>query len=78
MKGEEPLGNVLEFYGGNENKMLTKAEVERLAMVDAIDQKTEFRKLNRHFKEGYVVFNTPKTANIDGEMPEPTSTSSVK
>ena len=34
IKGEEPLGNVLEFYGGNDSKMRSLNEFARGAEED--------------------------------------------
>ena len=34
IKGEEPLGNVLEFYGGNDSKMRSEDDFARVAEED--------------------------------------------
>ena len=34
IKGEEPLGNVLEFYGGNDSKMRSSEDFARVAQED--------------------------------------------
>ena len=34
IKGEEPLGNVLEFYGGNDSKMRSGEDFARVAEED--------------------------------------------
>lgn len=47
VKGVEPLGNVLEYYGGNETKMRSEADFER-ARVLTFTTKEEFTDLNRH------------------------------
>ncbi len=46
VKGVEPLGNVLEFYGGNETKMRSDADFERARVLTFT--KEDFTSLNRH------------------------------
>ena len=63
-KGEEPLGNVLEYYGGNEHSMINSENYradEDQTVVKCF--KKELKKMNKHYKNGYVVFNRAKTEN---------------
>ena len=67
VKGVEPLGNVLEYYGGNDSKMRSDWD-SRMVEEDQqaeLNFKTELPKLNRHFDGNYVVVNRAKTPNID-------------
>ena len=67
-KGTEPMGNVLEYYGGNDTKVRGSGEVkpgdDQLA---GLDFRAELKKLNKHMVDGYVVFNKPKALNPDCE-----------
>ena len=66
----EPLGNVLEFYGGNDSKMRTDLDCRRISEEDQqydIDFKKELKKLNRHYEGEYVVVNRAKIASIDDD-----------
>ena len=69
-KGEEPLGNVLEFYGGNDSKMRNKEDFSRTDddQTANLDFKSELRKLNKHLQGNYVVMNRSKNANPDDEF----------
>jgi Asp-tRNA(Asn)/Glu-tRNA(Gln) amidotransferase C subunit len=70
VKGVEPLGNVFEFYGGNEEKLRTKAH---FAMAEAegtnLNNKAKFIKMNQHAKAdgNYSVLPDTKLPNPDGE-----------
>ena len=68
-KGTEPLGNVLEHYGGNKTKV-RRAEDFRNTDDDqtaGLDFRSELKKLNKHVKDDYVVLNMPKQFNPDSE-----------
>ena len=69
IKGVEPLGNVLEYYGGNDSKMRDNEDFLREDddQNSEIDFKTELGKLNKHKKGNYVVFNRSKLPNLDSE-----------
>ena len=54
--GVEPLVNVLEFYGGNSNKMRTKEEDFRLE--DNEDVQKEIKRMNKNLQSTLV--KTPK------------------
>jgi aspartyl/glutamyl-tRNA(Asn/Gln) amidotransferase C subunit len=70
VKGVEPLGNVFEFYGGNEENLRTK---EDFAHSEATglnkNKKQAFIKMNKHAqKDGnYSVLPLCSTPNPDGE-----------
>ena len=69
MKGEEPLGNVLEFYGGNDSKMRNESDFLREDddQTRHLNFKDELKKLNRHLQGNYVVLNRTKEPNLDDE-----------
>ena len=69
MKGEEPLGNVLEFYGGNDSKMRKESDFMREDddQTRNLDFKAELGKLNKHLRGNYVVLNRTKSPNLDDE-----------
>ena len=69
-KGTEPLGNVLEHYGGNDTMVRSNEEMR----FDKDDQtrdlcfRSELTKLNKHLTpEGYVAMNKSKVFNPDSE-----------
>ena len=69
VKGVEPLGNVLEFYGGNNSKMrsnddFAKAEDDQTRNLNF---KQELSKLNKHVRGNYVVLNRTHKPNLDQE-----------
>ena len=67
-KGEEPLGNVLEYYGGNDTKMLSSANYRKDEdQTVTEDFRAELKKMNKHFKGGYVEFNKARSPNPHGE-----------
>ena len=68
-KGEEPLGNVLEFYGGNQSKMREPEDFEREDddQTRGLDFRQELGKLNKHLKGNYVVVNRAAVPNMDEE-----------
>ena len=69
VKGVYPLGNVLEFYGGNDSKM--RNELDFLREDDdqtrGLNFRQELKKLNKHVKGNYVVLNRTKKPNLDAE-----------
>ena len=69
IKGVEPLGNVLEYYGGNSTKMRSEADFARIKEDETnnIDFQSELKKMNKHYKDGYVVLPKPKSFNPDCE-----------
>ena len=56
-KGTEPLCNVLEFYGGNEEKMRRESDYEK-EPEETVDIQSEIKKMNRNMQNGLV--KTPK------------------
>ena len=50
VKGQEPLGNVFEFYGGNETNMRTAADFNNKSddQMSDIDFRKELKKINKH------------------------------
>ena len=56
VKGQEPLGNVLEIYGGNSGKLRTAEDFIHVEDDQnyGIDFKTELAHLSKHYKDGYV------------------------
>ena len=76
VKGVEPLGSVLEIYGGNFQKMRTAAgylranddQISDDTMQPKYDYFKEIQKLNKHMKaSGYVEFNRSTKFNPDEE-----------
>ena len=70
VKGVEPLGNVLEFYGGNDTLVRSEEDFKQLEKDDLMEGmkfRDEAKKLNKHMKANYVVLNTPKQFNPDQE-----------
>ena len=69
VKGVEPLGNVLEFYGGNDSKMRTETDYVRTSedQTHGLDFRKELKKLNKHTQGNYVVLNRTKRPNVDSE-----------
>ena len=69
VKGVEPLGNVLEIYGGNELNMRTDEDFERKDddQTAGVDFNAELKKMNKHMDGNYVVLNTPGTFNPDSQ-----------
>ena len=64
----EPLGNVLEFYGGNDSKMRTDLDCRRIVEEDQqydIDFHKALGDLNKHYDGNYVVVNKATISNID-------------
>ena len=62
----KPLGNVLEYYGGNDSKMRTRSESQHSSeKVDNLSFKQKLGTLNKHFDGQYVVVTAAKTPNID-------------
>ena len=54
----EPLANVLEFYGGNEEKMRRVSSPEDFVDEDKIEIQKEIKKMNRNMQGSLV--KTPK------------------
>ncbi len=52
-EGTEPLANVLEYYGGNDEKMRSELQQE-----ESVDILGEMKKMNRNMQGGLV--KTPK------------------
>ena len=73
VKGVNPLGNVLEFYGGNDTRLRTEEDFDREGddQTRDLNFKDELNKLNRHMAEinggEYIVVNKPKAFNPDCE-----------
>mmetsp|Transcript_86769 Transcript_86769/g.119430 ORF Transcript_86769/g.119430 Transcript_86769/m.119430 type:complete len:123 (+) Transcript_86769:172-540(+) len=71
VKGVEPLGNVLEFYGGNELKIRTEADFKRGRegedQTANLNFREELRKINANMKGDYVVVPKPSSPNPDSE-----------
>ena len=72
VKGVAPLGNVLEFYGGNQTRLRTEEDFEREGddQTRDLNFKDELNKLNFHMDDHdgeYVVVNKPKAFNPDCE-----------
>ena len=69
VKGVEPLGNVLEIYGGNQHNLRNADDFERKDddQTQEVDFKTELHKMNRHMDGNYVVLNRPGNFNPDSE-----------
>ena len=67
VKGEEPLGNVLEFYGGNNSKMRNEDDFLRDDddQMRGLDFRAELKKLNKHVQGNYVVLNKTSAPNAD-------------
>jgi len=63
------MGNVFEFYGGNETKMRTEEDFIREGddQTKGSDFNSELRKLNKHMIDNYVVLPKPRTPNPDSE-----------
>lgn len=64
VEGVEPLGNVFEFYGGNEDRMRTAEDYE--SERDHLDGKSfnvELKKLNRHMNGDYVELPKPSVVS---------------
>jgi hypothetical protein len=55
-EGTEPLANVIEYYGGNDEKMRSKAE--DYVDADKYEIQSEIKKMNKHM-QGTLV-KTPK------------------
>jgi hypothetical protein len=53
----EPLCNVLEYYGGNEEKM-RRMEDKEIEAVSDVDIQSEIRKMNKNMQGNLV--KTPK------------------
>ena len=68
-RGTEPLGNVLEHYGGNDTKLRGPADFKNKAddQTAGLNFRDELTKLNKHVDGGYVVYNRPKKFNPDSE-----------
>lgn len=68
-KGTEPLGNVLEHYGGNDTKVRSVADFKNTLddQTAGLNFREELTKLNKHVQDGYVVYNRPKKFNPDSE-----------
>lgn len=66
-----PLGNVLEFYGGNDSKMRKIEDVRGGLTNDDhmrdLNFKDELKKLNRHMQGDYVVLNSSSKLNVNKE-----------
>ena len=69
VKGVEPLGNVLEIYGGNQHNLRSEADFLRTDddQTHGIDFKSELNKMNKHMKGNYIELNIPKNFNPDSE-----------
>ena len=69
VKGVRPLGNVLEFYGGNDSKMRNWEDFRREDddQTRGLVFKDELKKLNKHVQGDYVVLNRTASPNLDKE-----------
>ena len=67
VKGVEPLGNVLEFYGGNDDLVRSEEDFALMAKEENLEFQKEAKKLNKHMVANYVVLNTPTKFNPDNE-----------
>ena len=69
VKGVEPLGNVLEIYGGNQHNMRSDEDFERKDddQTANVDFKEELKKMNKHMDGNYVVLNKAGSFNPDSE-----------
>ena len=69
IKGQEPLGNVLEIYGGNDTKFRTEADFARKDddQMTGRDFQKELAKMSKHYKNGYLEVPKPKSFNPDCE-----------
>ena len=69
VKGQEPLGNVLEFYGGNDSKMRSSEDFlkENEDQTKDLNFKEELSKLNSHMRGNFVVLNRTKQPNLEME-----------
>ena len=69
VKGQEPLGNVLEFYGGNDSKMRSADDFlqEHEDQTHGLNFKEELGKLNSHMRGNFVVLNRTKQPNLEME-----------
>ena len=65
----EPLGNVLEFYGGNDSKMRSEQDYRNQSedQMCGLNFKQELIKLNKHVKGNYVVLNRTNQLNLEGD-----------
>ncbi len=67
-KGTEPLGNVLEHYGGNDTELRQQEQIAKGEdQTRGLDFRSELVKLNKHVKNGYVVLNRASKCNPDSE-----------
>lgn len=66
VKGQEPLGNVFEYYKGNELKMRSVTDFTK---DDHQNYRPQFLKINKHATKDGVYAVYPKTTqpNPDGE-----------
>ena len=69
VKGVKPLGNVFEYYGGNEHNLRREDDFYRKDddQTQEVNFKEELIKMNKHMTGDYVVFNKPKQFNPDSE-----------
>lgn len=69
-KGVEPLGNVLEYYGGNDEKLRTMEDFNKAQneLVNA-GKKSDFLRMNKHARKdgNYSVVPSCTQPNPDGE-----------
>ena len=67
-KGTEPLGNVLEHYGGNDTELRVRDQIQNQPdQTRGLNFREELIKLNKHVQNGYVVLNRPSQCNPDSE-----------
>lgn len=66
VKGQEPLGNVLEYYGGNSHKMRSASELDQITQEN---YKSKFLDVNKHARRNgtYAVYPMTSIPNADGE-----------
>ena len=69
VKGQEPLGNVLEIYGGNSTKMRVEEDFYRAGddQLKGLNFRDELKKINKHLKDNYVTLPKPRSFNPDCE-----------
>ena len=67
-KGIEPIGSVLEVYGGNQDKLRNYSDyMNKDAFFLNKNVREELSHRNKHYKDGYVVLPRAQTFNPDSE-----------
>jgi len=66
VEGQEPLGNVLEYYGGNGLKMRSQLDLDQITHEN---YKEKFLEVNRHARRdgNFAVYPITNIPNPDGE-----------